>query len=92
MNIRAIVLGMTVASAIASGARATDAVVPDPSQATDDQNVNACDRYGTGYFQLPGTDTCARVSGQLRYQMGVSSTTGHTSGGRTTLDFETRSN
>lgn len=91
MVVKSVLLGAMIALSVASGARATDAVVADPSQMTDQQSVNVCDAYGTGYFQLPGTNTCARVSGQLRFQMGVSSTTGRTSGGRTTLDFETHS-
>jgi hypothetical protein len=91
MVIKGVLLGAAIALTIASGARATDAIVADPNQLGGEQNVSACDAYGSGFFQLPGTHTCARIKGQLRYDMGVTSTSGHISHGRSTLDFETRS-
>src|SRR5690606_4399613 len=30
--------------------------------------VRICDAYGAGYFYIPGTETCLRVSGWMRYQ------------------------
>jgi hypothetical protein len=91
MVVKDILLGAAIALTIASGARAADAVVADPNQLGGEQNVSSCDAYGTGFFKLPGTDTCARIKGQLRYEMGVTSTSGHVSHGHSTLDFETRS-
>lgn len=32
------------------------------------QAVGACDAYGAGFAKLPGTDTCAVVSGEVRYE------------------------
>ena len=91
MVVKSVLLGGAMALAAFTGAYATDAVVADPDQPGDQRNVDACDAYGSGFFKLPGTNTCARVKGQLRYDMGVSATSGHSSHGRSTLDFETRS-
>jgi hypothetical protein len=30
--------------------------------------VQVCSAFGTGYFYIPGTDTCLRVGGYVRYQ------------------------
>ncbi|MBN9216561.1 MAG: porin, partial [Mesorhizobium sp.] len=48
-----------------SGARAADAVVvaePEPAE-----YVKICDVYGAGYFYIPGTETCLRIGGYVRY-------------------------
>jgi len=31
--------------------------------------VRVCDAYGTGYYWIPGTDTCLKVGGRVRYDM-----------------------
>jgi hypothetical protein len=49
-----------------SGAQAADAVVaaePEPME-----YVRVCDAYGTGFFYIPGTETCLKFWGQLRYE------------------------
>jgi hypothetical protein len=49
-----------------SGAGAADAVVvaePEPVE-----YVRICDVYGEGYYYIPGTETCLRVGGYVRYQ------------------------
>ncbi|MAY63737.1 MAG: porin [Rhizobiales bacterium] len=44
--------------------------------------VRVCDAFGTGYFYIPGTETCLRVGGYVRYDIfggdlfGVESATG----------------
>jgi len=90
MNIKSFLLGFATALAIVSGAHATDAVVPDPSQSMDTDHANACDAYGTGFAVLPGTETCVKVSGQVRFEKRFSNTS-RTNIGSTTLQFETRS-
>jgi hypothetical protein len=32
------------------------------------QYVRVCDAYGTGFFYIPGTDTCLRVGGYTRFE------------------------
>jgi opacity protein-like surface antigen len=66
MNIKSLLLGSAAALAVVSGAQAADAVVaaePEPME-----YVRVCDAYGTGYFYLPGTETCLKIGGQFRYE------------------------
>ncbi|MBB3540849.1 MULTISPECIES: porin [unclassified Rhizobium] len=68
MNIRMALL--TSAAAFAAGSTpvfAADAIVaaePEPVE-----YVRVCDAYGTGYFYIPGTETCLKVSGYLRFEV-----------------------
>ena len=83
-------LALALLAPLAAGAlaQAEDAVVPnefEPQRAAD-----ACDAYGAGFAKLPGTDTCARVSGHIRFEKHYSNRSSGF-GGQTTLDFETRS-
>ena len=71
MNIKSLLLGSAAALVAVSGARAADAVVvaePEPAE-----YVRICDVYGAGYFYIPGTETCLRISGYVRYDAGVGS-------------------
>ena len=66
MNIKSLLIGSAAALAVVSGAQAADAVVaaePEPME-----YVRVCDAYGTGYFYIPGTETCLKIGGQLRYE------------------------
>ncbi|MBZ9918597.1 MULTISPECIES: porin [unclassified Mesorhizobium] len=72
MNIKSLLLGSAAALIAVSGARAADAVVvaePEPAE-----YVKICDVYGAGYFYIPGTETCLRVGGYVRYDIGVGDT------------------
>lgn len=31
--------------------------------------VRICDSYGTGFYWIPGTDTCLKVGGRVRYDI-----------------------
>jgi hypothetical protein len=69
MNIKSLLLGSAAALIAVSGARAADAVVvaePEPAE-----YVKICDVYGSGYFYIPGTETCLRIGGFVRYDIGV---------------------
>ncbi|MEP9372497.1 porin [Mesorhizobium sp. KR1-2] len=69
MNIKSLLLGSVAALAAVSGARAADAVVvaePEPME-----YVRICDVYGAGFYYVPGTETCLKVGGYLRYDIGV---------------------
>jgi hypothetical protein len=69
MNIKGLLLGSAAALAAVSGARAADAVVvaePEPME-----YVRVCDVYGAGFYYIPGTETCLRVGGYLRYDIGI---------------------
>ncbi|NTS30107.1 Porin subfamily protein [Phyllobacterium sp. YR620] len=65
MNIKSLLLGSAAALVAVTGARAADAVVvaePEPVE-----YVRVCDAYGAGFFYIPGTETCLKISGYLRY-------------------------
>ncbi|MFK0688586.1 porin [Mesorhizobium sp. IMUNJ 23033] len=69
MNIKSLLLGSAAALIAVSGARAADAVVvaePEPAE-----YVKICDVYGSGYFYIPGTETCLRIGGFVRYDIGA---------------------
>ncbi len=64
MNIKSLLLGSAAALVAVSGARAADAVVvaePEPVE-----YVKVCDAYGAGFFYIPGTETCLKISGYVR--------------------------
>ncbi|MGB8816904.1 MAG: porin, partial [Rhizobiaceae bacterium] len=48
------------------GARAADAVVAEPEAV---EYVRVCDAYGAGFFYIPGTETCLKIGGYVRYQI-----------------------
>jgi hypothetical protein len=64
MNIKSLLLGSAAALVAVTGARAADAVVvaePEPVE-----YVKVCDAYGAGFFYIPGTETCLKISGYVR--------------------------
>jgi hypothetical protein len=92
MNIKSLLLGSAAAFAVVSGAQAADAVVaaePEPME-----YVKVCDAYGTGFFYIPGTETCLKVGGTLRYEKRFSKTgdqkTDYDNHGRIRLDVEAK--
>lgn len=71
MNIKSLLLGSAATLIAVSGARAADAVViaePEPME-----YVRVCDAYGAGYYYIPGTETCLKISGLVWYQIGTES-------------------
>ena len=73
MNIKSLLLGSAAALVAVSGARAADAVViaePEPVE-----YVRVCDVFGTGFFYIPGTETCLRFDGYVRYRIGANEAT-----------------
>ncbi|UWM76837.1 porin [Rhizobium sp. WSM4643] len=74
MNIKSLLLGSAAALAVVSGAQAADAIVaaePEPVE-----YVRVCDAYGTGYFYIPGTETCLKINGYIRFQVNVADDVG----------------
>src|SRR5262245_28179362 len=69
MNIKSLLLGSAAALVAATGARAADAVTvaePEPVE-----YVRVCDVYGAGFFYIPGTETCLKIGGYFRYDIGA---------------------
>ncbi len=65
MTMKSLLLGSAAALAAVSGAQAADAIVaaePEPME-----YVRVCDAFGTGYFYIPGTETCLKVGGRVRF-------------------------
>jgi hypothetical protein len=61
---------LTSAAALAAASSpvfAADAIVAAEPEAVD--YVRVCDAYGTGYFYIPGTETCLKVGGYLRFEV-----------------------
>jgi len=67
MNIKSLLIGSAAALVAVSGARAADAIVaaePEPVE-----YVRVCDAFGTGFFYIPGTETCLRIDGYVRFRV-----------------------
>ena len=67
MNIKSLLLGSAAALAVVSGAQAADAIVaaaPEPAE-----YVKVCDAFGAGYFYIPGSETCLKIGGRVRYDI-----------------------
>jgi opacity protein-like surface antigen len=65
MNIKSLLLGSAAALAAVSGTQAADAIVaaePEPME-----YVRVCDAFGSGYFYIPGTETCLSIGGRVRF-------------------------
>ncbi len=68
MNIKSLLLGSAAAMVAVSGASAADAIIaaePEPVE-----YVRVCDAFGAGYFYIPGTETCLKISGFVRFDVG----------------------
>jgi Porin subfamily len=60
-------LGSAAAFAAVGAAHAADLPV---KKAVPIEYVRVCGAYGAGFFYIPGTDTCLRVSGRARFEGG----------------------
>ncbi|MEP3278309.1 MAG: porin [Stappiaceae bacterium] len=62
MNLKNILLGTSASALFVTGAVAADLpVAPEPVD-----YVRVCDVHGTGFFYIPGTETCLQVGGDVR--------------------------
>src|SRR5690606_19798118 len=70
MNIKSLLIGSAAAAVMTTGAQAADAIIfPDPEPV---EYVRVCDVYGAGFFYIPGTETCLKIGGQLRFEVNSS--------------------
>jgi Porin subfamily len=61
MKLKTLFLGSAAAFAVVSGAQAADlALAVEPID-----YVKVCDAFGTGYYYVPGTDTCLKIHGYV---------------------------
>ena len=66
MNIKSILIGSAATLAAVSGAQAADAIVAAEPEAL--EYVRVCDAFGTGFFYIPGSETCLKFNGYVRFQ------------------------
>ncbi len=62
MNFKTLLLGSAAAMIVAGGAQAADLTVAEPVD-----YVKVCDAFGSGFFYSPGTDTCIKVGGYVKF-------------------------
>ena len=89
MNIKSLLIGSAAALVAFSGAQAADAIVAAEPEAV--EYVKVCDAFGTGYFYIPGTETCLKIGGFVRVQLafgrGTSAVSDYDVWARAHLDF-----
>src|SRR6187200_1838768 len=92
--VKSLLLGSAAGLAAVAGAQAADLPV---QKAAPVEYVRVCSAYGVGFFYIPGTDTCLRVSGRVRFEYNVASArqfsqspTGFRTQGRLNLDARTQ--
>jgi len=62
MKYKTLLLGTAAVFALAGSARAADLAVAESVE-----YVKVCDAYGAGYFYIPGSDTCLKISGDIQF-------------------------
>ena len=60
-------LGTAATLTAAAGAQAAD--LPSRETATVEY-VRTCQVYGAGFYYIPGTNTCLKVGGRIRFELG----------------------
>jgi hypothetical protein len=63
MNFKSLLFGSAAILAAGTGAQAADLPVVEPVE-----YVRICDAFGTGFYYIPGTETCLRISGRVRVE------------------------
>jgi len=84
MTIKSLLLGSAAALAAVSGVQAADAIVaaePEPME-----YVRVCDAFGSGFFYIPGGETCLKIGGYVRFETGF----GQNKSGRSDWDSFSR--
>jgi hypothetical protein len=67
MKFRTLLLGTATAFAVTGGAQAADlALAVEPID-----YVKICDAFGTGYYYIPGTDTCLKIGGYVQMDVWI---------------------
>lgn len=69
MHFNRLLLGSAAAFLAVGTARAADAVTISEPESM--EYVRICETYGVGFYYIPGTETCLKVSGYIRYDVGA---------------------
>lgn len=62
--VKSLLLGSAAGLVAVAGAQAADL----PVKAKAVEYVKVCSLYGVGYYYIPGTDTCIKIGGYVRYE------------------------
>ena len=65
MKLKTLLLGSAASLMAATSSFAADAVIAEPEAV---EFVRVCDAYGAGYFFIPGTERCLKLSGEVRFE------------------------
>ena len=65
--VKSLLLGSAAGLAVVTGVQAADLPVKKSAPV---EYVRVCSTYGAGFFYVPGTDSCLRISGRLRVDTG----------------------
>ncbi|MCK5746447.1 MAG: porin, partial [Oricola sp.] len=88
MKTKSLLLGSAAALFAVTGARAADAVIiPEPEMV---EYVRVCDAAGTGYFYIPGTETCLKIGGYVRFQINAGNYDDEYTDSEGYVDFDTK--
>ena len=71
MKLKTLLLGSAASLMAVTSSFAADAVVAEPEAV---EYVRVCDAYGAGYFFIPGTERCLRISGEVRFEYRIDDT------------------
>ena len=63
MTLRTLILGSTAALAVVGAAQAADLPM---TKAEAVEYMKVCTAFGAGFFYIPGSDTCLKISGEIR--------------------------
>ncbi|WP_348271108.1 porin [Aurantimonas sp. Leaf443] len=88
MTIKSLLLGSAAALVAVTGARAADVIVPAAAEPA--EYVKVCDVYGTGFYYIPGTETCLQISGYVRFKVYAADNSSNSEGDDYRSTTETR--
>jgi hypothetical protein len=63
MKLKSLLFGSAAVFAVGAGAQAADLPMVEPVE-----YVRICDVFGTGYYYIPGTETCLKIGGYVRVE------------------------
>ena len=85
MNLRSFIFGTAAVFATAMPALAGDLSISEPVE-----TVKICDTFGVGFWYIPGSDSCLKIAGYVRFDTRVTDTPIVASGHSSYWDFRTR--
>jgi hypothetical protein len=62
-KMKSLLLGSAAGVLAVTGVQAADLPVAEPVE-----YVRICETYGAGFWYIPGTDTCLKIGGYVRFQ------------------------